>query len=381
MSEQNTKYRRPVLGWVPGTNDPLTVDVDVYRVIDGFNVTDPCLQHLIKKAMAPGDRGHKDLLQDYQDIVHSANSALDLIRAKLATTTSSEPKVEIPACKAIQQMGKDFEAALAKLGPSIRLSYPRMTAMSPAMAAPYGKAALGEDGKAGKIAVMAWVCRRCGCEFHTNKLAIEFDGADCPHCDADLGDKDKQTHRFAAWRWMDANFEEMLRWPAAHLEGFVVAAAMVRKGWRYPVNVIKAVTNYASHKGLDDNEAAALLARFDPPVMDEPDLVGYPYVTDKEAKSRAVNKAAARLAAHGIGPGSLVVISGTCLDSRAVLRRAIDHLGGKSAGAVTKGTNFLLVGVEPGPKLARAIELGVTIIFDRPTQAAADNGVGSIPQE
>jgi hypothetical protein len=46
--------------------------VDVYDVLRAFTVTDPCLQHLLKKALAVGQRGHKDAAEDYKDIVDSA---------------------------------------------------------------------------------------------------------------------------------------------------------------------------------------------------------------------------------------------------------------------------------------------------------------------
>ena len=35
--------------------------IDVYRVLDLFSVTDPCLQHAIKKLLVAGGRGHKDI--------------------------------------------------------------------------------------------------------------------------------------------------------------------------------------------------------------------------------------------------------------------------------------------------------------------------------
>lgn len=58
------------------------VFVDVYDVLDAFDVKDPCLQHLIKKALALGIRGHKDALEDYQDIVDSANRGLEKYKEK-----------------------------------------------------------------------------------------------------------------------------------------------------------------------------------------------------------------------------------------------------------------------------------------------------------
>lgn len=52
--------------------------VDVYSVINAFKVTDPCLQHLLKKALAVGQRGHKDEKEDYLDILASAKRAVEL---------------------------------------------------------------------------------------------------------------------------------------------------------------------------------------------------------------------------------------------------------------------------------------------------------------
>lgn len=51
---------------------------DVYDVLKAFEVTNPALQHLIKKALKVGKRGHKDLETDLQDIIDSANRAKQL---------------------------------------------------------------------------------------------------------------------------------------------------------------------------------------------------------------------------------------------------------------------------------------------------------------
>lgn len=45
--------------------------VDVYRVLTMFGVTDPCLQHAIKKLLVAGGRGHKDISRDVQDAIDS----------------------------------------------------------------------------------------------------------------------------------------------------------------------------------------------------------------------------------------------------------------------------------------------------------------------
>jgi len=43
--------------------------VDVYRVLSLFAVTDPCLQHAIKKLLVAGGRGHKDAAKDVQEAI------------------------------------------------------------------------------------------------------------------------------------------------------------------------------------------------------------------------------------------------------------------------------------------------------------------------
>lgn len=62
------KYQRDLKG----------VKVDVYDVLKAFNVTCPALQHLAKKALCAGLRGHKDLEIDLNDILASAQRAIEL---------------------------------------------------------------------------------------------------------------------------------------------------------------------------------------------------------------------------------------------------------------------------------------------------------------
>lgn len=73
---QSNKYMREVL---PG------VWIDVYDLIDGFNVTDGGYQHALKKIVAVGQRGHKDEAEDRKDIYDSvvrSNERFDLMRKK-----------------------------------------------------------------------------------------------------------------------------------------------------------------------------------------------------------------------------------------------------------------------------------------------------------
>lgn len=68
VATSDSKYNRPCKG----------VTIDVYDVLKAFNVTCPALQHLIKKALAVGQRGHKDASEDLKDILASAKRAIEL---------------------------------------------------------------------------------------------------------------------------------------------------------------------------------------------------------------------------------------------------------------------------------------------------------------
>lgn len=52
--------------------------VDVYMVLHAWEVSNPALSHLVKKALQPGERGHKDRKEDLKDIISSANRAYEL---------------------------------------------------------------------------------------------------------------------------------------------------------------------------------------------------------------------------------------------------------------------------------------------------------------
>ena len=45
--------------------------IDVYRVIDLWEITDPALQHALKKVLAAGKRGAKNQMQDVTEAIDS----------------------------------------------------------------------------------------------------------------------------------------------------------------------------------------------------------------------------------------------------------------------------------------------------------------------
>lgn len=63
MSRLHAHYFKPV---------EVLVDIDVYRVIKLWNVTDPCIQHALKKLLVAGGRGAgKDIDKDIQEVIDS----------------------------------------------------------------------------------------------------------------------------------------------------------------------------------------------------------------------------------------------------------------------------------------------------------------------
>ena len=52
--------------------------VDVYRVLDLFGVSNPCVQHAIKKLLCKGIRGVKDERRDVEEAVSSLVRYLEM---------------------------------------------------------------------------------------------------------------------------------------------------------------------------------------------------------------------------------------------------------------------------------------------------------------
>lgn len=52
--------------------------VDVYRVLELFNVQHPAVQHAAKKVLCAGGRGAKDWAKDIQEAIDSLQRALDM---------------------------------------------------------------------------------------------------------------------------------------------------------------------------------------------------------------------------------------------------------------------------------------------------------------
>jgi hypothetical protein len=63
--------------------------IDVYRVLKLFGVECPVAQHVVKKALAAGQRGHKSVRRDWQDIADSATRRLQMMDEELAAANKA----------------------------------------------------------------------------------------------------------------------------------------------------------------------------------------------------------------------------------------------------------------------------------------------------
>lgn len=103
------KYLRTIYG-VDKEGNAGSLQVDVYDILDAYPTKNPALDHLIKKALCPGQRGHKDLLTDLDDIIKSAQRAKAMIVNKKACTTEvileDKPYLAEKPEKVIQERGR-----------------------------------------------------------------------------------------------------------------------------------------------------------------------------------------------------------------------------------------------------------------------------------
>jgi hypothetical protein len=52
--------------------------IDVYDVLKAFEVSNPAIQHAVKKLLAGGKRGYKDVIKDYTEAITSVERGIDL---------------------------------------------------------------------------------------------------------------------------------------------------------------------------------------------------------------------------------------------------------------------------------------------------------------
>ena len=66
--DDGSKYRKSIKG----------VKIDIYDVLQAFEVHNPAIQHAVKKLLAGGQRGYKDTLTDLEEAKWSIGRAIEL---------------------------------------------------------------------------------------------------------------------------------------------------------------------------------------------------------------------------------------------------------------------------------------------------------------
>lgn len=91
--------------------------VDVYRVLQLFNVTDPCIQHAVKKLLVAGGRGAgKDVRRDVQEAIDTMVRWQEMRAEEIATLAALQAvAATAPASASFQALAGDGSA---RQGPS-----------------------------------------------------------------------------------------------------------------------------------------------------------------------------------------------------------------------------------------------------------------------
>lgn len=86
---EGKKYIRTIHEAVLAEGRPVrSVEIDVYCVLEAFDVRCPAVAHAIKKLLAPGQRGKGDRLADLRGAVAALHRAIDLERVRTSPPAS-----------------------------------------------------------------------------------------------------------------------------------------------------------------------------------------------------------------------------------------------------------------------------------------------------
>lgn len=96
--------------------------IDVYRVLERFGVTDPTVQHAVKKLLVSGGRGVKDQLQDVTEAIDSLNRYVEMYhenaQEELPTPCMAEQFVRQPVVTPKRQRSTPVDRKKEPLRPA-----------------------------------------------------------------------------------------------------------------------------------------------------------------------------------------------------------------------------------------------------------------------
>lgn len=95
-------------------------DMDVYRVLLAFNVSDPCIQHAVKKLLVAGGRGAgKDINKDIQEAIDSLERWKEMRQEEANPVQSAEDRLFDVLLGDDGQAWKEAERYLQKARPEL----------------------------------------------------------------------------------------------------------------------------------------------------------------------------------------------------------------------------------------------------------------------
>jgi DNA ligase (NAD+) len=166
-------------------------------------------------------------------------------------------------------------------------------------------------------------------------------------------------------------------------------AARALADWFGSLDAIRAASReeLAAVDGVGPVIADELLAWFDVPwhveIVDAWRAAGVRFATPGHPGPEAMAAKAAE-GAEPQGPlaGLTVVVTGSLVDfTRDGAKEAVIAAGGKSAGSVSKKTDYVVVGEKAGSKAAKAEELGLPILDEAAFKALLEGGPAALPSE
>ncbi|WP_246012629.1 NAD-dependent DNA ligase LigA [Myceligenerans xiligouense] len=166
-------------------------------------------------------------------------------------------------------------------------------------------------------------------------------------------------------------------------------AARALADWFGSLDAIRAASreDLAAVDGVGPVIADELLAWFDVPwhleIVEAWQAAGVRFATpDHPGPQVMAEKAAEGAEPEGPLAGLTVVVTGSLVDfTRDGAKEAVIAAGGKSAGSVSKKTDYVVVGEKAGSKAAKAEELGLPVLDEDGFKALLEGGPAALPSE
>lgn len=100
-TDLGNKYHR----YIQGLDGEYIGIVDVYCVLDAYDISNSAIQHAVKKLLCAGLRGHKDRIQDLKEAIVSVERALTLETGKSRNEKQPDHRNQNPKLSGSRKSG------------------------------------------------------------------------------------------------------------------------------------------------------------------------------------------------------------------------------------------------------------------------------------